>query len=141
VHIPQVLALGQGKTWKVAAQNASNYKLGAYTGETSPLHLKDLGLEWVILGHSERRTLFGENDALIVSKTKLALESGLKVIYCFGETLEGRYTSIQREMLIKHGQFWSLSLLLCWLPSAVTLLIGILILSLPMSQSGRVDQE
>ena len=84
-----MLALGQGKTWKVAAQNASNSKFGAYTGETSPAHLKDIGLEWVILGHSERRTLFGENDALIVSKTKLALESGLKVIYCFGETLEG----------------------------------------------------
>jgi triosephosphate isomerase (TIM) len=49
--------------------------------------LKDVGLNWVILGHSERRTLFGEKDDLIVSKTKLALESGLKVIYCFGETL------------------------------------------------------
>jgi triosephosphate isomerase (TIM) len=68
----------------VAAQNCSNYGLGAYTGEVSPKHLKDMGIEWVILGHSERRTLMGEKDDLIVSKTKLAIENGLKVIYCFG---------------------------------------------------------
>ena len=90
VHIPQILALNPGNKlpYKVAAQNASNYAFGAYTGEISPKHLKDIGLEWVILGHSERRTLFGEKDDLIVSKTKLAIEAGLKVIYCFGETLE-----------------------------------------------------
>ena len=69
---------------KVAAQNSSNYNFGAYTGEVSAKHLKDLGLEWVILGHSERRTIIRETDDLIVSKTKLALENGLKVIFCFG---------------------------------------------------------
>lgn len=57
----------------MAAQNASNYGLGAFTGEISSKHLKDIGVEWVILGHSERRTLLGETDSLIVSKTKLAL--------------------------------------------------------------------
>jgi triosephosphate isomerase (TIM) len=89
LHIPQILALNPGNKlpYQVAAQNASNYGHGAYTGEISAKHLKDVGLNWVILGHSERRTLFGEKDDLIVSKTKLALESGLKVIYCFGETL------------------------------------------------------
>lgn len=91
LHIPQILALNPGNKlpYRVAAQNASNFAFGAYTGEVSSKHLKDIGLEWVILGHSERRTLFGEKDDLIVSKTKIAIETGLKVIYCFGETLEG----------------------------------------------------
>jgi hypothetical protein len=86
LHIPAILNLdpkGQHH-YRVAAQNCSNYGLGAYTGEVSPKHLKDMGIEWVILGHSERRTLMGEKDDLIVSKTKLAIENGLKVIYCFG---------------------------------------------------------
>lgn len=88
LHIQAVQnALKHGDV-KVAAQNASNYGFGAYTGEVSSKHLKDFGLEWVILGHSERRTIIRENDELIVSKTKHAIDNGLKVIYCFGETLE-----------------------------------------------------
>ena len=91
LHIPGVLALNPNNKlpYRVAAQNASNFNFGAYTGEVSAKHLKDIGLDWVILGHSERRTIIKENDELIVSKTKLAIENGLKVIYCFGETLEG----------------------------------------------------
>ena len=86
IHIPAILSLKANKDVKyhIAAQNCSNYGMGAYTGEISAKHLKDIGLEWVILGHSERRTIIKENDELIVSKTKLAIESGLKVIYCFG---------------------------------------------------------
>lgn len=84
LHIPAVLAAKTNNSVIVAAQNCSNYGLGAYTGEVSPKHLKDAGLEWVILGHSERRTIIRENDELIVSKTKLAIENGLRVIYCFG---------------------------------------------------------
>lgn len=84
LHIPLVQQLNTNKNVHVAAQNSSNYGYGAYTGEISPKHLKDAGLEWVILGHSERRTIFKETDDLIVSKTKLALENGLNVIYCFG---------------------------------------------------------
>lgn len=87
---------------RIAAQNSSNYGFGAYTGEVSAKHLKDAGLEWVILGHSERRTLFKETDELIVSKTKHALEAGLKVIYCFGETLEGNYLNILERKGNKH---------------------------------------
>lgn len=56
--------------------------------------MKDFGLEWTILGHSERRSIFGEKDEGIVSKTQIALENGLKVIYCFGETLTGIRNSI-----------------------------------------------
>lgn len=84
LHIPTAQTELKHPHVKIASQNASNYGYGAYTGEISPKHIKDIGLEWVILGHSERRTIIKENDELIVSKTKLALENGLKVIYCFG---------------------------------------------------------
>jgi triosephosphate isomerase len=62
LHIPVVAQLNKNSNIKIAAQNSSNYNFGAYTGEISPKHLKDFGLEWVILGHSERRTIFKEND-------------------------------------------------------------------------------
>ena len=84
IHIPAVQSELKHPNVKVAAQNSSNYNFGAYTGEVSAKHLRDLGLEWVILGHSERRTIIRENDELIVNKTKLALENKVKVIYCFG---------------------------------------------------------
>jgi triosephosphate isomerase len=73
LHIPAVQAALKHPDVKVAAQNASNYAFGAYTGEISSKHIKDAGLEWVILGHSERRTIIRESDDLIVSKTKHAL--------------------------------------------------------------------
>lgn len=84
LHITSVQKALTHPNVKVAAQNSSNFGYGAYTGEVSSQHLKDIGLEWVILGHSERRTIMRENDQLIVEKTKKALENGLKVIYCFG---------------------------------------------------------
>ncbi len=84
MQIPLVQQLNKNHSIKVAAQNSSNFGYGAYTGEVSPKHLKDAGLEWVILGHSERRTILKETDDLIVSKTKIALDNGLNVIYCFG---------------------------------------------------------
>ncbi len=63
---------------------------GAYTGEISPAMVADLGVTYVILGHSERREYFGESDAFINSKTKKAFEHGLTPIVCVGETLEER---------------------------------------------------
>lgn len=105
LHIPAVQAALKHKDVKIAAQNSSNYAFGAYTGEISSKHLKDAGLEWVILGHSERRTILKESDDLIVSKTKHALQNGLKVIYCFGETLECKYLMIQKENQTKLGMF------------------------------------
>ncbi|GAA5976296.1 hypothetical protein JCM5350_001409 [Sporobolomyces pararoseus] len=75
---------------KVAAQNAHQLASGAYTGEISLNQLKDVGLEWVVLGHSERRTLFHETDELIAEKTQAALKQNVKVIFCIGETLEER---------------------------------------------------
>lgn len=63
---------------------------GAFTGEVSPAQLKDVGATWVILGHSERRQVFGESDELIAQKVVHALDQGLKVIACIGETLQER---------------------------------------------------
>jgi triosephosphate isomerase len=75
---------------KLAAQNCASEEAGAYTGEVSPDMLKSVGAEYVILGHSERRAYYGEDDELLNKKTKLALSKGLKPIFCCGEVLEER---------------------------------------------------
>jgi triosephosphate isomerase len=74
----------------IGAQNFFNEEKGAYTGEISASQLKDLGCSYVLVGHSERRVLFSESDELIQKKVKAALDIGLKVIYCCGESLEER---------------------------------------------------
>jgi len=78
------------KTIGVAAQNCYKVAKGAFTGEISPAMIKDVGAEWVILGHSERRHVFGESDQLIAEKIGHALDEGLKVIACIGEKLDER---------------------------------------------------
>lgn len=75
---------------KVAAQNISLTSFGAYTGEVAAEQVKDLGLEWTILGHSERRTLYGDTDQVVTGKVKRALQVGLNVIACCGENLTDR---------------------------------------------------
>lgn len=72
----------------IAAQNIFDKGNGAYTGEISAEQLKDAGIHWVLIGHSERRALLGESDKFIASKTKAALAQGLSVILCIGESLE-----------------------------------------------------
>lgn len=74
----------------VSAQNLYPKDSGAFTGEISPKQLVDAGIPWVILGHSERRTIFGESSEFVAQKTRAALDSGLKVILCIGETLQQR---------------------------------------------------
>ncbi len=74
----------------ISAQNCSQEKSGAFTGEISCDMLKDLNIEWVILGHSERREIFQESNDLVGKKVAFALKSGLKVIACIGEKLEER---------------------------------------------------
>lgn len=74
----------------VSAQNCYKVEKGAFTGDISASMIKDCGGDWVILGHSERRHVFGESDELIGDKTKFALEKGLNVIPCVGEKLEER---------------------------------------------------
>ncbi|KAG8935184.1 triosephosphate isomerase [Tulasnella sp. 417] len=74
----------------VAAQNCYSVSSGAYTGEISAQQLSDVEVPWVIVGHSERRTLFGDTDDLIAKKVEACLAAKIKVIFCVGETLEQR---------------------------------------------------
>ena len=90
VAIPAVAAALKHSSILVGAQNMSQAESGAYTGEVSPAMLLDIGVDVVIIGHSERRSIFVENDELINSKVKLALAKDLEVILCVGETLEER---------------------------------------------------
>lgn len=91
---------------KLCAQNAFYENKGAYTGEVSPAMLKDAGVEYVIIGHSERRKYFHETDEVINKKIKASIREGLKVIFCIGETLEERKDNKTFEVLktqIKEG--------------------------------------
>lgn len=75
---------------EVASQNVYDKPNGAFTGEISVSQLKDSNITWSILGHSERRTILKESDAVVASKTKYATENGVGVIWCCGESLEER---------------------------------------------------
>ena len=84
---------------RIAAQNMFHEDEGAYTGEISPLMLKDIGVELVILGHSERRHIFGERDELIGKKVQAALKHGLMPILCVGERLEEREQGLTQRVV------------------------------------------
>lgn len=90
IAIPAVAEALKGTGIIVAAQNMNDHESGAYTGEISAAMLKSVGVETVILGHSERRHIYGETDALINSKVKFALKNGMDVVLCVGETREER---------------------------------------------------
>jgi triosephosphate isomerase len=83
-------ALGKAHNIKVGAQNMFWEKSGAFTGEISAPLLRDLSVHYVVLGHSERRTLFGETDEMVNRKVRAALDGKLRPIVCVGETLEQR---------------------------------------------------
>lgn len=99
----------------VAAQNVFDKPDGAFTGEISVSQLKDSKINWTILGHSERRTILNESDAVVASKTKYAADAGLGVIWCCGESLEvreaGKTTDVITAQLAalkeKIGDDWS----------------------------------
>jgi len=103
IHLPLCL-MTMRKDIAIAAQNCSLTGTGAYTGETSAGQLKDMGVTWVILGHSERREGFGmagEDSKLVADKTKVALAEGLKVMFCIGEKKEEREAGTTMDVCIE----------------------------------------
>lgn len=90
IHITEAVKAVNKNLIGIAAQNCADKASGAYTGEVSAAMVKSTGAEYVILGHSERRTYYGETDAILKEKTDLALANGLTPIFCIGEVLEER---------------------------------------------------
>ena len=90
ILIPQVVKQCEGTEFAAGGQNLEAHAEGAYTGEISGSMLVDHGCSFVIVGHSERRNLYGESDALVAEKTAIAHACGLRPIVCVGETLEER---------------------------------------------------
>ena len=90
LYVQQARDLLQGSQIKFGVQNSSDKLSGAYTGEVSPLMAKDLGCEYVLIGHSERRSIYGETDADVAAKFCALVDSGLVPVLCVGETLEER---------------------------------------------------
>jgi len=90
LYLNQAVSLASGSSLSVGGQNCADQKSGAYTGEVSAEMLADCGARMVIIGHSERRTLYGETDEVVLAKTRLALDNGLIAVVCVGETLAER---------------------------------------------------
>jgi triosephosphate isomerase len=107
-NLETVAAVVKGSNILLGAQDVAAEEQGAHTGEVSVLQLKDLGVQVVILGHSERRHTYKEDDALINKKVKLALKHGFDVILCVGETLEEREAG-QAEVVCESQTLWGLS--------------------------------
>lgn len=99
IHLASLVDLCKGTNVKVAAQNCHHKQSGAYTGEVSTAMLADLGLDYVIVGHSERRAFNAETNSLLAEKVDAALSQNLKVIYCFGETLEERKSNVHFDLV------------------------------------------
>ena len=89
-YLSQVESLIQGSSLMLGAQNLNVNSAGAYTGEVSADMIKDFGAQHVIVGHSERRSLYGETNAIVAEKTKAAIDAGLTPLLCVGESLEDR---------------------------------------------------
>ncbi|WP_416886496.1 triose-phosphate isomerase [Marinospirillum sp.] len=98
-YLMQAAELLQGKRVQLGAQDCSAYAEGAYTGEVSAQMLADLGVEWVLLGHSERRHYHQENETLLVEKCRRVLEAGLKPLLCVGETLAEREQGLTQQVV------------------------------------------
>lgn len=106
IHLHSLAALAKGhQQVSVGAQNAHQENAGAYTGEISAGMLASVGVEYVILGHSERRQYFGEDNALLAKKTDAVLKNNLKPIFCIGETLtereNGTYFDVVKLQLVE----------------------------------------
>ena len=99
VDIAAAIEATKGTNVKIGAENCHWAKSGAFTGEISAEMLKACGVEYVITGHSERRTYFGDTDVTVQQRTRAALDAGLTVIVCVGEYLEQREQGITAELV------------------------------------------
>ena len=99
IDIPAAVEAAKGSNIKIGAENVHFKASGAYTGEVSAQMLTESGVEYVVIGHSERRTYFGETDQTVNLRTLAALEAGLKAIVCVGETLEQRQLGYTETLL------------------------------------------
>lgn len=99
IDIPAAIEAAKGSNIKIGAENVHFKSSGAYTGEVSAEMLKEAGVEYVVVGHSERRTYFGETDQTVNLRALAALNAGLKAIICVGETLEQRELGYTETLL------------------------------------------
>ena len=97
----------KGSKIGVGAQNISWEEEGAYTGEISASMIKSAGAKWVLIGHSERRQYFNEDERILNKKVKLAIRNKLNVIYCVGETLELRQQKLTKDIVLNQVE-WGL---------------------------------
>lgn len=101
ISLNQVKKAIEGTNIRLGAQNMHWEDRGAYTGEVSPTMLKEIGIDYCIIGHSERRQYFGETDEMVNKKVKSALKYNIKPIICVGETLEERENAKEEEVVKK----------------------------------------
>ncbi len=99
IDIQTAVETAKGTNIKIGAENVHFAESGAYTGEVSAKMLTEIGTEYVVIGHSERRQYFGETDETVNLRTKTALNAGLKVILCLGEVKEQRLSGITNEVV------------------------------------------
>ena len=99
VYIPQVAAMLAGTPITFGGQDVSDQEAGAYTGEVAPGMLADIGCKYAIVGHSERRSIYGESDEFTASKFAAARKAGLVLILCVGELLEEREQGITEQVV------------------------------------------
>ena len=99
IDVPAAVEAAKGSNIKIGAENVHFKASGAYTGEVSADMLTEAGVEYVVIGHSERRTYFGETDQTVNLRTLAALNAGLKAIVCVGETLEQRELGYTETLL------------------------------------------
>lgn len=108
IHLSEVSKIVDPASVQVSAQNCATEVSGAYTGEVSAAMIASTGAEYVILGHSERRSYYGETDAILVKKVERALENKLEVIFCVGEVLAERESNKHFEVVksqLENGLF------------------------------------
>lgn len=101
VYIPQVAVMIQGTGISLGAQDVNDREAGAHTGEVAPGMLVDVGCKYVIVGHSERRTIYGEDDDFTARKFAAARKAGLVPVLCVGETLEEREQGITEPVVAR----------------------------------------